>query len=204
MNGGNLLHLGPQFSTHQERNNATTPDLVLCNDKTFHNILIEQGPLTTSDHFPIICTITAKPIEINTSPCYDMNRANWGELKRITVAGTEEINTEGNLSKESLDNKIEKWHNVVKTAMEKTIPIKRKQTIMKELTSRLIKQVQHHNKILQNRELIKGWERNKFLVLQLLKRILINETKKVKDKNWADALDKVKAEYKNPQKIGLK
>ena len=37
---------------------------MLANDKAFHNTLIEPGPLTTSDHTPIIIKITSKPIEI--------------------------------------------------------------------------------------------------------------------------------------------
>lgn len=60
--------MGPYFATYHDRNSDTTPDIILCNDKTYRNILIEPGPLTTSDHNPILCKITAKPIEISTTP----------------------------------------------------------------------------------------------------------------------------------------
>lgn len=62
---------------------------------------------------------------------------------------------------------------------------------MKEITSPLLKQIQHYNKNLQIRANIEGWDRNKYLLLQLLKRILINETKRISNKNWTDALKKI-------------
>lgn len=162
INTGKLTHIGLQWHTYHDRNSATTPDIVLSNDKTFHNILIEQGPLTTSDHFPIICTITAKPIEIITTPNYNVNKANWEEFKRITLEETQKIETEGIITKEELDNKIEIWHKILQKSMQKTIPVKRKQTIMKEISIPLIKQIQYYNKNLQIRTNIEGWDRNKY------------------------------------------
>lgn len=91
MSGGKLIHLGPQFPTFHDRN-STTPDLLLSNNKAIHNIVIEQGPLTTSDYFPIVCTITAKPMEIITSPSYNINKANWNEFKRETLTEIAKIN----------------------------------------------------------------------------------------------------------------
>lgn len=66
-------------------------------------------------------------------------------FKRETLAGTENTDTEGNITKEIVDEKIEKWHKKVQEAMQSTIPIKRKITLMKEI-SPLIKQVQFYNK----------------------------------------------------------
>lgn len=44
--------------------------------------------------------------------------------------------------------------------MKSTIPIKKKLTIMKEISSPLIKQVQYYNNNLQARISIEGWDRN--------------------------------------------
>lgn len=141
INYGKLIHLGPQFYTYHDRNSATTLDIVLCNDKAYHNLLIEQGPLTTSDHFPIVCTITAKPIHIITPPRYNINKANWEVFKRDTLVGTDNIDTEGNFTKEILDDTIGKWHKTVQSAMRNNIPVTNKEIIMKEITSLLIKQI---------------------------------------------------------------
>lgn len=80
INLNKLYHLGPYFATYHDRNSATTPDIVLSNDKTYHNILIEQGPLTTSGHIPIICKLTVKPMEITTPPRYDTNNTDWEDF----------------------------------------------------------------------------------------------------------------------------
>lgn len=77
MNQGKLLHLGPNFATYRDRNAETKPDIVLANDKTFHNAEIEQGPLTTSDHIPIIITITAKATTETIEETPNMKQANW-------------------------------------------------------------------------------------------------------------------------------
>lgn len=57
-----LQHTEPHFATSHERNSATTPDIVFAKVKAIHNILEDPGPLTTTDHTPIICKITSKPI----------------------------------------------------------------------------------------------------------------------------------------------
>ena len=59
---GKLIHLGPTFNTFHNVQGSSTPDIVLANNKTYHNINITQGPLTSSDHTPIILTVTKKKI----------------------------------------------------------------------------------------------------------------------------------------------
>ena len=58
---------------------ATTPDLVLSNNKTHHNIDIKPGPLTTSDHIPIIVLITANTITEPTPNSINTLKADWKE-----------------------------------------------------------------------------------------------------------------------------
>lgn len=51
-NNGHLSHLGPQFATYYDRRSNTSPDMVLGN-RTVHNITIDPGPITESDHIPL-------------------------------------------------------------------------------------------------------------------------------------------------------
>lgn len=51
--------------------------MILSNNKIYHNINIEQGPVTQSDHLPIICTITTEAITSIAPPRYKYSHANW-------------------------------------------------------------------------------------------------------------------------------
>lgn len=75
VNRGKLLHLEPSFTTYRGRNSETTPDIVLASNRTTHNVQIEPGPLTTSDHIPITVTITAKASNEPTEGTLNINEA---------------------------------------------------------------------------------------------------------------------------------
>ena len=57
-----VSHLGPEYKTWITPMGTGTPDIVLGNQKIYHNIAIKQGPITTSDHIPMIIKISTKPI----------------------------------------------------------------------------------------------------------------------------------------------
>ncbi|KAG7160797.1 hypothetical protein Hamer_G025790 [Homarus americanus] len=56
---------------------ATTPDIAITNVRCFHNYLFEQGPVTSSDHLPIIMTISETPITIPAPPRRIAKQTNW-------------------------------------------------------------------------------------------------------------------------------
>ena len=58
-----LNHIGPNFSTFITTNSQTTPDIILSNKHTYQNYYAERGPVTASDHLPIILTIAASFIK---------------------------------------------------------------------------------------------------------------------------------------------
>lgn len=62
MRRGTIQHLGPDFKTFITARATGTPDVILTNQNMVHNMCIKQGPLTTSDHIPIIVTLSASPI----------------------------------------------------------------------------------------------------------------------------------------------
>ena len=71
-----VRHLEPDFSTWIHPDRTGTPDLVLGNRHIHHNITIQQGPLTTSDHIPIIMSIATKPILMEGRKVYNYKKAN--------------------------------------------------------------------------------------------------------------------------------
>lgn len=69
------------FLTLLSSTTATSPDIILTINNTYHNIYIAQGDLPTGDHLPIILTISVKPILVPAPWTRDYRRANWDIFK---------------------------------------------------------------------------------------------------------------------------
>ncbi|KAF2344824.1 hypothetical protein FHG87_024419, partial [Trinorchestia longiramus] len=74
------IHMTPHIAA-PSINTPLGPDIVLTNTQTFHNMRLDQGPLTPSDHIPIIATITANPIQIPIRPRPSFHHADWTQYK---------------------------------------------------------------------------------------------------------------------------
>ena len=72
-----IQHIGPDFPTFYTQTRGTAPDIILTNYRTYHNTHIRPGPLTTSDHIPIVLTISTSPILIPAPLRPDFKKANW-------------------------------------------------------------------------------------------------------------------------------
>ena len=116
-----IQHIGPFFPTYYTRNRGTNPDIMLTNYKTHHNTHITQGPLTPSDHLPIILTISSAPIIIPATARPNFKSAQWNDFQ-------DHVDT--HLNKTSLnyvtttkiDEEIEHWQNTVMEAKNRHIP----------------------------------------------------------------------------------
>ena len=113
-------HIGPYFTTYHQTNCATTPDIVLGNHRTFHNIHLTPGPVTSSDHIPIIAKITANPIQIPIRPRKQFAKTDWDKFsdelkhKNITIPT--------NSSTSEIDSAITDWTNLVTEVADKHTP----------------------------------------------------------------------------------
>ena len=99
-----LKHIGPDFPTFLSHNASTSPDIVLTNNRTYHNIQIKPGPITPSDHIPILIKITSQPIQIDTPPTYIINKTNWDLFNREVQNKTRNINTDPYMNQQNLEN----------------------------------------------------------------------------------------------------
>ncbi len=87
-----IQHIGPEFPTYYTHRRGTTPDIILTNHRTYHNTHTISGPLTTSDHIPIIFTISTATILIPSPTRPNYSKANW-ETFKIHVINTLHSNT---------------------------------------------------------------------------------------------------------------
>ena len=119
ISGGRLQHVGPHFPTFFRRS-ATKPDMVFVNNKFRYNYHITEGPLTVSDHLPIIITVSSSPIQIPVRPRYSMKRAHWDEFEReLGVAIPTDLNEQ---NKEAIDAEVVRATSLITTAMQNNIP----------------------------------------------------------------------------------
>ncbi|KAF2362270.1 Reverse transcriptase domain [Trinorchestia longiramus] len=109
INKNKCIHIGPNFPTLLTHNYSTSPDIVLTNTQTFHNIRLQPGPLTPSDHTPIIATITANPIQIPIRPRPSFHNADWTQYKSLLTAHTVPQDPQPTL--EEIDNHLSQLGN---------------------------------------------------------------------------------------------
>ena len=113
-------HIGPYFPTLITHNSTTSPDIVLTNNKAFHNIHLQPGPITPSDHIPIIATISANPIQIPIRPRRSFYRANWTQYKQTLSQHTVPTQTDPTL--EEIDTHLDNWTKHIQDATDTSIP----------------------------------------------------------------------------------
>ena len=120
MNMNKLHHIGPNFKTYLGRHQGT-PDIILTNNKTFHNTYIRAGPLTGSDHLPVVLTLSTSPIQIpRRQTRLDMKKADWTSYRHDLL--DHPIPDLQNMQIHKIDEEIDKLHNNIITAVNKNIP----------------------------------------------------------------------------------
>ena len=147
MNNNKVNFIGPEFPTFLSHNAATTPDIVLTNNKTFHNISLKPGPVTPSDHIPIIIKITTKAITIPTIPKININKTNWEIFKEDIATNIININTDPTMTNTELDNATERWTDTITQSLNNNTPKSHHKTIQKSITS-------------DNLKLLRQWAKN--------------------------------------------
>lgn len=96
------------------------PDIILVNNNNFLNIAVSQGPMTTSDHVPIIVHLAICPIKLPSTPRFEFNKAGWESFRR-DLSEIELINIDKS-NCDKIDDEMDKWFSIVIDAMEKNIP----------------------------------------------------------------------------------
>ena len=126
-NNDTIRHLGPNFPTLTRHNSSTSPDTVWSNNRTFHNIHLKPGPFTSSDHIPIIATITCNPIQIPIRPRLQIAKADWDAYTDKLTNNTLPTNPHPLI--EEIDDYLDIWTNEIKQTATETIPTIRYRTI---------------------------------------------------------------------------
>ena len=182
INGGLLTYLGPEFKTYIRSNVTGKPDILLGNINLYHNISSQQGPMTTSDHLPVILTISERPIAVQVQKQYDYRRTNWEQFRSDCENSlnnhSHQLQQDG-LSKDELDNLMTSWVDIVLISAERNIMKTTTRTLPHPKISPLQSELQFHYKRLLQHAALYGWTRENRERFKELRSRLIDESKRV-------------------------
>ena len=117
-----LNHIGPIFPTFYTRDTETKPDIILTNNRFFHNHLISSGGIGPSDHLTVKIIISIQPIRTQIPPYSDIKNTNWEEYKNI-LNRVPEINIEdGNI--ENINKNSQSYTSQYNKQKRKLHPLK--------------------------------------------------------------------------------
>ena len=200
-----VTHLGPDFDTFVSARGKGRPDIIIGNKNAHLNFAIQQGPLTTSDHIPIIFKLSTSPIMIPQRETYNYKRADWNMfqneiMQQMTVQAN--ANNENEIiNQEVVDRELDMWYNTVENAMEKAIPKKNYLTLPHPKTSDKLKLLQWRYKNILDIVEYLGWTPllcNQYRELQLE---LKDESKILYENQWNKVIRETELEYNNPKKF---
>ena len=196
-----LHHLGPTFCTYYSTNARTTPDIILANKHTYHNVTSEPGPDTASDHIPIIFTITSRAITTQVNPRPDHKRANWDSFKNTVRLNIGQATPPANATTSQIDNAIQSWFRVITEAMNENIPQTTHITLVKPITNSTIKSIQTCIANLKMHANTIGWTSSKLKAYKALRRALVKECQKLQVKHWENKILHIAKKYKAPDQF---
>ena len=145
INDDRIRHIGPFFKTRTTATTRRSPDIALTNNRSYHNTYLRPGPLTPSDHLPIIAIISSDPIQIPINPRPQFSKTDWTKYKRLlNDCNLPDLET---ATLEEIDDSIDIWTKSINDATSKTTPI---------LRYRKIPGIQPNNRIIRLQTIFKG------------------------------------------------
>ena len=179
-------HVGPDFPTFLRQNCSTSPDIVLTNNRVFHNIDLRPLPITPSDHIPIIATITCNPILIKIKCRRQYSKANWTDYKNSMTNFDPPDGPHPTL--EDIDAHIDSWRKIIHQATELHIPKINYRTIPGIKPTELTKyiQVQYDAALVERTR--NGPTIEITRLLSDLKRRLSEEYRRLQNGTWNDII----------------
>lgn len=189
MNTGKIIHLGPNFKTFLGHTSITTPDRVFSNSKAALNYHLKQGPITTSDHVPIIMTISTSPIQIPINERFQIHKANWeGFKKDIEKLHNPNLN---NKIIDEIDTELDTFHKTVTTAMKNNIPKIKYKTLPHLTLTEDIRNIQTQFNHLYNHINTNGPDRNLIQRIKQLQWQLQTLYRNKKNEQWNNIIKKI-------------
>ena len=191
-------HIGPNFPTFIGHSALTTPDIILTNGKTYHNTHATQGPLTSSDHLPIIFTISTAPIMIPCPHHLNKNKADWDRCQNIINSELPELNLEGK-NTEDIEKALTSWYTTLEKAQKTAIPTTTYKTLPHPSHNRDITEAQlRFTNILQYAN-THGWTYDLYQESRTLQTTIQTKCKEEYNKHWENTVKRLAEKHHDPK-----
>ena len=194
--------VGPDLNIRTGQHGVSRPDIILRNNQAFLNYSIREGDLTTSDHIPVIFTISTTAVVKDTQGRKQYSRTNWEEFKRLVEnyidVKQEERDLGGNrrgINMEIIDKELGNWFNIIQRCLNNTTPNRMLSYIPHPKESDLLKALHMAYSRIRN-NLMTPEIRIQILYLQdELKR----ENIRFFNEKWEEMICKLQAKTKDPK-----
>ena len=191
---GRIDHLGPNFSTYVGYQGSGRPDLVLSNGRTHHCHHITPGPVTTSDHLPIIMDISCDAITIPAPARYVYKRADWPAYTNAIGANTTPLNLDGQ-PLQAIEDAVSGWYDTLLAAKDAHIPQVQHRPLPHPRKSHLLQVLGVAAKAAWDEGERNGWTPALYHQLKVLQRRLTEESIRLYQEEWQRVLADLTAKY---------
>ncbi|ROT68973.1 hypothetical protein C7M84_012828 [Penaeus vannamei] len=199
---GRLTHLGPHAPTFIRDNSSTTPDIVLANTQANLNHHITTDDVTSSDHLPVILTLSTNPIMVPTPPREILKHANWEGFKQA-LEHTHTPDLEGQPT-HTIDHHLNQWYTDIQTAREANIPKTTFKTLVHYKETHRLKTLKIQYRHLRDLAETQGWNTELRSRYREIQRQLTNETKYMSNQHWETLTRELCNNIKDPKVFWLK
>ena len=196
MDQGRLHHLGPNFTTWASFNGrlSSRPDQIFTNGKHHHCHHISPGPVTSSDHLPMILDISCDAIKVPAPTRYVYNRADWAAFTAEVEAITQPIHLDGQTI-QSIDTALANWYDVLLNAKNRHIPKVTHRSIPHHQSSHLLQTLTIAAGAAWREGERGGWSPHLYHHLKTLQRQIIAESQRLHHESWSKLMVDLAAKY---------
>ena len=200
-------HLGPDFNTRVTAGGISRPDIILKNKCGYFNYAIREGDLTTSDHIPVMVTLsTTAIVKENAGNRNSYNKIDWDRAKikieqeiRRKQTEIDLKNNPRNIDKSTIDNEIKDWFHLIEKALKESTPNRILTYVPHARESDLLKLLQNIYNQIQNSPNIDQQERRRIILY--LQAEIKNENIKLFDEMWNNMIGKLNLNHNDPKKF---
>ncbi|KAG0727852.1 RNA-directed DNA polymerase from mobile element jockey [Chionoecetes opilio] len=160
---------------------------------------INKGPLTTSDHIPIILDISTSPIPIPVPKSFAFNRTDWDAFDGDESLQMADLPDVSRATLDDIDAALDSWMSTVKLAADRHIPKTAHKTPAYCTPSRLTQMTRIQFQALRAQAGRAGWTYDNYRRYIHL-RLTLQDARRVESRqSWGSALARLSASHRDPK-----
>lgn len=194
---GRFQHLGPDFDTYFGYMGTGRPDAVLSNRWTHHNHLVEPGPLTSSDHIPIVLTVSCSPIAVPAPRRRVYARADWAGYTAELEQSTQTLVLDGQ-STDAIEPALDAWYASIDDAKSHHIPMADVRYLPHPRQSHRLRVLQVMYREVRE-EAQRTWTREIYHRQKVLQFELLKESRRLSNEKWGCLMVALMGKVRTPR-----